>query len=189
MRHAFSILPTFGLTLVLAACDGKAPSPDQTATTTPMPTATTSPSPASTEAAAQGQNGMIKECPGARLHLTALPSQEGAAPTRTRVELERDGQRQPLVAPPEMADYTAVGLGCAEDGKGATYFVVQYGELPYGCEFCEWFFLYDGQGRLLNHATPPLREEDGQQSPNNDEYGHKLEELGLRHPEVEPFPS
>lgn len=95
--------------------------------------------------------------------------------------MERDGQRQEVAAPPEMADYTAVGLGCAEDAKGSTYFVVQYGELPYGCEFCEWFFLYDIKGQLLNHATPPLHTQDGQQSPNNDEYEHKLEELGLKH--------
>lgn len=66
-------------------------------------------------------------------------------------------------------------------------FVIQYGELPYGCEFCEWFFLYDIKGQLLNHATPPLHTQDGQQSPNNDEYEHKLEELGLKHPELEPF--
>ncbi|GEM_PF-668151 len=188
MRHARFILPAFGLTLVLAACGGKAPSTDHAADTS-VPTATSSPSPASTEATAQGQNGMIKECPGARLHLATLPRQDGAAATKTQVELERDGQRQALAAPPEMADYTAVGLGCAEDGKGSAYFVVQYGELPYGCEFCEWFFLYDTQGHLLNHATPPLREEDGQQGPNNDEYQHKLEALGLKHPEMVPYPS
>lgn len=188
MRPARSILPALGLTLVLAACGGKTPSTDQIAET-PAQASAPSPSPASTEAAAQGQNGMIKECPGARLHLDALPRQDGAASTKTQVELERDGQRQTLAAPPEMSDYTAVGLGCAEDGKGGAYFVVQYGELPYGCEFCEWFFLYDAQGRLLNHATPPLHEEDGQQSPNNDEYQHKLEELGLKHPEVVPYPS
>lgn len=129
---------------------------------------------------------MIKECPGARLHLTTVPSQSQAS-TVTRVELERGGQRQTLAPPPEMADYTAVGLGCAQDKTGTDYFVVQYGELPYGCEFCEWFFLYDTQGRLLNHATPPLREQDHQQSPNNDEYEGKLEELGLKHPELMPF--
>lgn len=71
--------------------------------------------------------------------------------------------------------------------EGTNYFVIQYGELPYGCEFCEWFFLYDAKGQLLNHAAPPLREQDGQQSPNNDEYEHKLEELGLKHPELVPF--
>ncbi|WJM76561.1 hypothetical protein QTJ10_23505 [Xanthomonas hortorum pv. vitians] len=125
---------------------------------------------------------MIKECSGARLHLTALPSKSGDSP-KTRVEIERDGERQELAPPAEMVDYTAVGLGCAEDGKGTNYFVIQYGELPYGCEFCEWFFLYDAKGQLLNHAAPPLREQDGQQSPNNDEYEHKLEELGLKHPE------
>ena len=92
MRPARSILPALGLTLVLAACGGKTPSTDQTAET-PAQASAPSPSPASTEAAAQGQNGMIKECPGARLHLDALPRQDGAASTKTQVELDRDAVR------------------------------------------------------------------------------------------------
>ena len=129
---------------------------------------------------------MIKECSGIRAHLAALPAQADAS-TKTRVEIERGGGREELASPPEMQDYTAVGLGCANDGKGVDYLIVQYGELPYGCEFCEWYFLYDAQGQLLNHATPPLREEEGKQAPNNDEYERKLEELGLKHPEMAPF--
>lgn len=186
MRSFISILPSLGLTLLLAACGEKPASTDSVAGATASAAPFPSSSAASAEAATQGQNSMVKECPGARLHLVALPPQ-GQTSTRTRVDLERDGQRLTLASPPGMEDYTAVGLGCSEDGKGGHYFVVQYGELPYGCEFCEWFFLYDAQGRLLNHATPPLREEDGQQSPNNDEYEHKLGELGLRHPELVPF--
>lgn len=60
---------------------------------------------------------MIKECSGVRLHLSALPS-ESSGSTKTHLEMEHDGQRQEVAAPPEMADYTAVGLGCAEDAKG-----------------------------------------------------------------------
>lgn len=181
MRRSLALPPALGLTLLLAACGG-APAPSDQATAQPAPAA-----PASTETATQGQTGMIKQCAGARLHLVALPAQGDAAPTRTRVELERDGQRQALTPPAEMADYTAVGMGCAEDGKGAAYVVVQFGELPYGCEFCEWFFLYDLNGELLNHATPPLRDDAGGQSPNNDDYEHQLEALGLRHPQITPF--
>ncbi|WOB50852.1 hypothetical protein NYR97_05535 [Xanthomonas hydrangeae] len=185
MRRFISTLPALGLTLLLAACGDKQGVADNTASAPVAPTSNAH-SPASMEAAKQGQNDMIKECSGARLHLTALPSKSGDSP-KTRVEIERNGERQELAPPAEMVDYTAVGLGCAEDGKGTNYFVIQYGELPYGCEFCEWFFLYDAKGQLLNHAAPPLREQDGQQSPNNDEYEHKLEELGLKHPELVPF--
>lgn len=185
MRRLISVLPALGLTLLLAACGDNQGAADDTANP-PVAPPSNAHSAASIETAKQGLNDMIKECSGVRLHLTALPSESGAS-TKTRVEIERDGERQGLSPPAEMVDYTAVGLGCAEDGKGTNYFVIQYGELPYGCEFCEWFFLYDVKGQLLNHAAPPLREQDGQQSPNNDEYEHKLEELGLKHPELLPF--
>ncbi|MBB5942019.1 hypothetical protein [Xanthomonas sp. 3307] len=185
MPHPITLSSAFGLTLLLAACGGQ---PQPASDAAPKAAATeAAPAPATPDSARKGKDGMIKECPGARLHLTPLPSADASAPAKTQVALERNGQQQPLAPPPEMADYTPVGLGCSENAKGDAYFVVQYGELPYGCEFCEWFFLYDGKGQLLNHANPPLREEQGQQSPNNDEYEHQLEALGLKHPDVEPF--
>ncbi|MET0549435.1 MAG: hypothetical protein ABW002_09230 [Xanthomonas sp.] len=183
MVHKITLPSALGLTLLLAACGGQ----NHAANDVAPQSAATKTAPASPDSARQGKDGMIKECPGARLHLTTLPSADASAPAKTQVALERDGQQQTLAPPPEMADYTAVALGCSESTKGETYFVVQYGELPYGCEFCEWFFVYDGKGRLLNHANPPLREEQGQQSPNNDEYEHQLEALGLKHPDMEPF--
>ncbi|MEQ7705613.1 hypothetical protein VC179_004270 [Xanthomonas sp. WHRI 8812E] len=187
MRRDMFLLPVLAATLCLSACGDK----PMSATSAPSAPAAAAPTPqpaVSAEAVRPGQNDMIKECRGMRLQLTALPSQD-ATSTRTRVDMEREGQRQTLPAPAEMAEYTPVGIGCAEDGKGTAYAVVQYGELPYGCEFCEWFFLYDATGKLLNHATPPLLEQDGQQSPNNDDYEHMLEQLGLKHPELLPFQS
>ncbi len=53
-----------------------------------------------------------------------------------------------------MDGYTAVGLACVQDRSGTPYFVVQYGELPFGCSFCEWYYLYDASGRQLTHSTP-----------------------------------
>lgn len=129
---------------------------------------------------------MTKDCQGARLHLTAL-AQHDAAPVQTRLELERDGARHLIQTPAEMDGYTAVGLACVQDRSGAPYFVVQYGELPYGCAFCEWYFLYDAHGKQLTHSKPPLREDAGQQAPNNDEYARLLGELGIDHAEVDPF--
>jgi hypothetical protein len=171
------------LALLLAACNapsgqaGSAAAPD--AAVAPASAAAAPPSPTQQE-----EKGMHKECPGATLHLTALPAKDGET-TRTRLEIEKDGQRRAIDAPAEMSDYTAVGLACAEDTKGASYFVVQYGELPFGCAFCEWFYLYDADGKELTHSTPPLRGEADAQSPNNDEYSQLIAKLGITHPEVD----
>ncbi|MFI8718137.1 hypothetical protein ACIGHF_09665 [Stenotrophomonas sp. NPDC077464] len=170
--------------LLLAACS--APSGQSVSTAAPdgaaAPAAPAAQTPSPTQQ--EEENGMHKECAGARLHLTTLPATDGTA-TRTRLDIEKDGQRRTLDAPVEMEGYTAVGLACVEDAQGASYFVVQYGELPYGCAFCEWFYLYDANGRQLTHSTPPLRGEAGSQSPNNDEYSQLIAKLGIQHPEVD----
>ncbi|WP_313345474.1 hypothetical protein [Stenotrophomonas sp.] len=175
--------PALALALLLAACSapdgeaGTAAAPAPAAV--PAVTAAATPSPTQQE-----EKGMHKECPGARLHLTALPAKDGEA-TRTRLEIEKDGQRRAIDAPAEMSDYTAVGLACAEDTQGTSYFVVQYGELPFGCAFCEWFYLYDADGKQLTHSNPPLRGDADAQSPNNDEYSQLIAKLGITHPEVD----
>ncbi|WP_241752679.1 hypothetical protein, partial [Stenotrophomonas maltophilia] len=92
-----------------------------------------------------------------RLHLAAQPTQDTDASRLTTLEIEKDGARQAIAAPKEMDGYTAVGLACVQDRSGTPYFVVQYGELPFGCSFCEWYYLYDASGRQLTHSTPPLR--------------------------------
>jgi hypothetical protein len=90
-----------------------------------------------------------------------------------------------------MKDYTAVGLGCAvADTDGKPYFVAQYGELPAGCSFCEWYYLYDANGKQLTHSDPPIVEDKSmpeaqQQSPNNAEYEALIAKLGIQHPEVD----
>jgi hypothetical protein len=171
------------LALLLAACSE--PSGQAASTAAPEPGAAPAAAAAVTPSPTQQEEkGMHKECPGARLHLTALPAKDGEA-TRTRLEIEKDGQRRPIDAPAEMSGYTAVGLACVEDAQGTSYFVVQYGELPYGCAFCEWFYLYDADGKQLTHSTPPVRGEADAQSPNNDEYSQLIAKLGIKHPEVD----
>ena len=135
----------------------------------------------------QDDTGMHIECQGTRLTVAGLPDQGADAAPQTRLEIEKDGQRRSLDKPSEMADYTAVGLACVQDKTGTPYFVVQYGELPYGCQFCEWFYLYDADGKQLTHSTPPLRGEAPSQEPNNDEYEQWLAKLGVTHPEVTYF--
>lgn len=95
-----------------------------------------------------------------------------------------------LDKPAEMSKYTAVGLGCATARDGSAYFVVQYGELPFGCQFCEWNYLYDQDGRQLTHSQPAILQDaslpgDGKQYPNNQEFEAKHKQLGLSQPEIE----
>ncbi|MGV8960970.1 MAG: hypothetical protein ACOH1V_11410 [Stenotrophomonas sp.] len=179
-----SLRLTPAFVLLLAACSGPA-DVGVNATTSETPAAA-APAVASAPLSPpqQEEKGMHKECPGSRLDLTVLPAKDDEA-IQTRLEIEKDGQRQAIEKPAEMSGYTAVGLGCTQDRQGTPYFVVQYGELPFGCGFCEWFYLYDADGKQLTHSKPPLREEDGQQAPNNDEYEQLITRLGIAHPEVD----
>ena len=167
------------LAVLLAACgapggkDGAAAAPADAAPATAT-AAAVSPTP-------QEEKGMHKECNGARLSLTVLPATDETS--RTRMDLEKDGQRRTLENPAEMSDYSAVGLACVKDAQGTSYFVVQFGEVEQGCAFCEWFYLYNTDGTALTHSNPPLKTEGDQQSPNNDEYSAMLAKLGITHPE------
>lgn len=176
------------LALMLAACSGpEAAAPAAPASTDPAAT------PAAPVAAVadhstsltRDETGMHIDCQGTRLHLAAQPTQDTDASRLTTLEIEKDGARQAIAAPKEMDGYTAVGLACVQDRSGTPYFVVQYGELPFGCSFCEWYYLYDASGRQLTHSTPPLRGAEGEeQEPNNDEYEKLIDSLGIKHPEV-----
>lgn len=163
------------LLVLLAACG--APSGETGAPATPAAAAPVAP----VSSTPQEEKGMHKECNGARLSLTVLPAKDETS--RTRMDFEKDGQRRTLENPPEMSDYSAVGLACVKDEKGTSYFVVQFGEVEQGCAFCEWFYLYDTNGTALTHSNPPLKDEGDDKSPNNDEYAALLTQLGITHPE------
>lgn len=167
------------LVVLLAACSGPGgeagtPSAPAAAAPTAAPASPVSSTP-------QEEKGMHKECNGARLSLTVLPAKDETS--RTRMDFEKDGERRTLENPPEMSDYSAVGLACVKDEKGTSYFVVQFGEVEQGCAFCEWFYLYDTNGTALTHSNPPLKDEGDEKSPNNDEYAAMLAKLGITHPE------
>lgn len=163
------------LAVLLAACS--APSGEAGAPSAPTAAASAAP----VSSTPQEEKGMHKECNGARLSLTVLPAKDETS--RTRMDFEKDGQRRTLENPPEMSDYSAVGLACVKDDKGTSYFVVQFGEVEQGCAFCEWFYLYDTNGTALTHSNPPLKDEGDERSPNNDEYAALLTKLGITHPE------
>lgn len=103
--------------------------------------------------------------------------------------LEANGRAAEIAVPAEMQGYQPVALGCAvskQDGK--PYFVVQYGELPAGCAFCEWLYIYDALGNSLsNRAVIFKGESSGSASrryPNNAEYQQVLKKMALDHPEM-----
>ncbi len=163
------LVPVFAVLLAACGAPGSAPGGDVA-----TPASTLSPTP-------QEEKGMHKECNGARLSLTVLPATDEMS--RTRMDIEKDGQRRTLENPAEMSDYSAVGLACVKDAQGTSYFVVQFGEVEQGCAFCEWFYLYDTEGKPLTRSNPPLKGEGDQQSPNNDEYSALLAKLGITHPQ------
>ncbi len=115
---------------------------------------------------------------------------ERGAKRTSLLSVDAEGESITIDKPEEMSDYTAVGLGCAAAGNGDSYFVVQYGELSSGCKFCEWFYLYDLQGKQLTRSTPPIlidesRREGERLSSNTREYQALLQELDTPHPEVQ----
>ena len=144
--------------------------------------------------ALSGDTAMKKSCGDAEMRLVMAPvqdSSEGVSRATSLRIVDNTGQQVAIVKPEEMKDYTAVGLGCAvADTDGKPYFVAQYGELPTGCSFCEWYYLYDTNGKQLTHSDPPVVEDKSmpeaqQQSSNNSEYEAMLVKLGIRHPEVD----
>lgn len=138
-----------------------------------------------------GAGSMEKTCQGTTFRIVP-DTREGAAETMsTALELEHPGGSVlPIGKPVEMAGYTAVGLGCAVAASdNESYFVVQYGELPEGCSFCEWFYLYDAAGKQLNASDPPILVDeslpDGErQLPNNLDYKRVTEALDFPRPEI-----
>lgn len=105
------------------------------------------------------------------------------------------GPARAVEDPPEMAGYSATGLGCARStGMRDRGFVVEYGEEPYGCEFCEWRYLLDTQGNFLTHAVPPVltdstRPPGQQQYPNQHDYDEAAKRLRLVDDELDYIPA
>jgi hypothetical protein len=145
-----------------------------------------------TDSAQAEGNAVIKNCREVEFRLVAGPQTTSEGSQTVALHLTRtDGATVQIAPPEEMAGYAPVGLGCTvAESADKPYFVVQYGELPAGCAFCEWFFLYDGEGKQLTRSVPPLLEDEtlpeGQrQSSNNAEYETMLGKLGIEHPEVD----
>jgi len=155
----------------------------------PAQEADASPQSTSIEDAAKNESALSKQCGGAEMTLSC--DGVNAECTQTSLKLSGvNGKIREIISPKELENYTGVGLGCVIAKNNTHYFVVQYGELPYGCEFCEWFHLYDTQGRQLTRSTPPILIDDTlpagkRQIPNNQEFDKLSKELGLDKPQME----
>lgn len=190
MHHRMGTIPA--LALLIVSCQAERPASVDVAEPGASPSAQTAP--VANPAVNTEGNIMQIQCGGTELHLIVESRADAsavAAPQRTALRmttLERKAIE--IAAPDELSDYTAVGLGCATSPKdGQAYFVVQYGELPYGCSYCEWYTLYNAQGRQLTRSEPPLLEDqtlpEGQtQYPNNREFEALMATLGIRRPEM-----
>lgn len=182
------------LSLVLAACQPTA-APAEPALPDASPSTTAAPAPGPAPAgtgtpASSGTDAMDKTCEGVTFRIVRKQSSGDSGRTSLQI-VGPDGQARDVRDPEEMAEYTAVGLGCAVAASDRKpYFIVQYGDLPYGCEFCEWFYVYDSTGKQLTSSKPPLLTdaslpEGEQQTPNTREYEAMIRKLGIAHPEVE----
>lgn len=171
-------LVTVATAVTLAGC-GKdqsspappTPSPDRSGPTAEPPTMNVEPDTAAV---------ISLQCGKAVASLTVT------GPDSTQASFSPPGQPAHALAIPEALDgNSAIGVGCTTAADGTAFLVVQYGELPYGCKFCEWYALYDGNGQLLTQNTPALLGEGEQRQPNNQQYEQLLARHGLQHPAME----
>ena len=162
------------LLLGLAGCADKAPV-DAPATASPAPVA------ALPQATPAHTGAPTIDC-GARRY-TLARTDNGARVDR----IDGDAPRA-LDAPVGMDGYAPVGLGCAVAADDTPYLVVEYGEIPGGCQVCEWFFVYDADGAPLNESVPAMQVDGETRTPNNDGYARLLETLGLSHPQIAYLP-
>lgn len=148
-----------------------------------------SPQSTSKKGAAKGANASSKQCGGAEMTLSC----DGVDAECTQTSLKLSGVNGNIteIINPKSWQITRASVWDASLQKNNIhYFVVQYGELPYGCEFCEWFHLYDAQGRQLTRSDPPILIDSTlpagkQQVPNDREFDKLSKELGLDKPHVE----
>jgi hypothetical protein len=125
-------------------------------------------------------------CGKAKMSLYCTGSDCGA----TSLSLTSGDAKPIKISRPEgLERYTAVGLSCAKATDNTPYFVVQYGERPEGCAFCEWFHLYSTEGQLLTKSIPAIltdssAREGHQQMPNNMQFDALDRKLGLGRPKM-----
>jgi hypothetical protein len=150
-------------------------------------------SPFSADAAhASRPPSLAKMCGGSTMKITCATGSAQCKKTTLSL-VTSDGTKSNPATPKGLDEYTAVGLACTSSKDGAAYFLVEYGERPRGCEFCEWHAAYDVSGRLLTNNDPPILHDDElpplqQDYPNNNELNALFEKLGLKRASTDYLP-
>lgn len=101
----------------------------------------------------------------------------------------RAGKTIEIPNPTGMAHYSAVGIGCALSDQHTPYVVAQFGQLPTGCEFCEWFHILGANGHWLTRSVPPILVDStlpgvDHKLPNNREFDALRKKLHLARPQM-----
>jgi len=135
---------------------------------------------------------LAKVCHGATMKITCSPANANCVDTKLTL-LKRDGAKVNPAKPKGLEKYTAVGLTCTYATDGTPYFLVDYGERPRGCEFCEWTATYDINGKVLTSNDPPILHDPSrppakQDYPNNEELNALFKKLGLKKVNTEYLP-
>ena len=149
--------------------------------------------PFSVDAAHAGKSpSLSKMCGGSTMKLTCAAGSAQCKKT-TLSFTTSDGTKSNPATPKGLDEYTAVGLACTSSKDGTAYFLVEYGERPRGCEFCEWSAAYDVSGHLLTNNDPPILHDDQlpplqQDYPNNKELNALFEKLGLKRASTDYLP-
>lgn len=112
-----------------------------------------------------------KKCHTFEVELKCIPSKKVSCDKTDISIFKKNNTPIKLSYPTEMKKegQMPVGFACITSPKDhKEYVLVEYGELPFGCEFCEWFYLYDENGKLLNkNKTAFINIPHHDKGPNN----------------------
>lgn len=140
-----------------------------------------------------GATVVSKKCGDAEMSLQCHAIKDGRLDCLhpSLVLKDGSGRYSKMATPKGMEKLSPVGLACSVSSKNTlSYFVVEYGELPAGCEYCEWFHIYDTHGELLTSSNPPVLNIEGMEpprdkAPNNIDFTSWSKKLGLGKSEEE----
>ncbi len=142
-------------------------------------------------AAAEHYAPLSLTCGSAKVTMSC---KEGSSCTKTVMGMTTvDGKSVMLAQPKGLEDHTATGMACVAAADKTKYVEVELGDLPRGCEYCEWHALYDLKGRKLSDNTPAILVDKEREAfnpgsgsyPNNDEINLLVKKLGLEKPDIQ----
>lgn len=102
-------------------------------------------------------------------------NEHSSACNKTTMTIKESHKQNVTITPPNEIlntnNLTIVGMACQKDLDGNALIVVQYGELPFDCEFCEFFAFYDTNGKVLTLNNPLfINSSEEKPTPNNLEF-------------------